>query len=103
MVADVVQDLPGVLHFVDDVLVWGRTKAEHDAPLKTVLDRFARVNFTFNPAKCTFSKPEVSFLGQVVNGKRVHPHPKKVESVWFFPTPTNVDEVRRLLGVATYK
>jgi transposase InsO family protein len=102
MVADVVRDLPGVLHFVDDVLVWGNTKAEHDARLKTVLDRFARVNFTFNPAKCTFCKSEVNFLGHVVNGEHVRPDPKKVESVKHFPTPTNVDEVRRLLGVATY-
>ncbi len=102
MVADVIRDLPGVLHFVDDILVWGATKAEHDARLREVLDRFARVNFTFNPAKCTFGQPEVSFLGHVVNGERIRPDPKKVESVRHFPAPTCVEEVRRLLGVATY-
>ncbi len=102
MVADVIRDLPGVLHFVDDILVWGSTKAEHDARLREVLDRFAQVNFTFNPAKCTFGQPEVSFLGHVVNGEHIRPDPKKVESVRHFPPPTCVDEVRRLLGVATY-
>jgi hypothetical protein len=29
--------MPGVMHFVDDVLVWGKTKEEHDERLKEVL------------------------------------------------------------------
>jgi transposase InsO family protein len=102
IVADVIRDLPGVLHFVDDILVWGNTKEEHDARLKIVLDRFAKVDFTFNPAKCTFGKPEVMFLGHLVNGERIRPDPRKIESVRKFPAPTCVEEVRRLLGVATY-
>ncbi len=102
IVADVIRDIPGVLHFVDDILVWGNTKEEHDERLKTVLDRFAAVNFTFNPAKCTFGKPEVDFLGHKVNGETIRPDPRKVESIKNFPVPRSVDEVRRLLGVATY-
>jgi hypothetical protein len=102
IVADVIRDLPGVLHFVDDILVWGDTKEQHDARLKTVLDRFAAVNFTFNPAKCTFGKTEVEFLGHTVNGERICPDPKKVESIKNFPVPRTVKEVRRLLSVATY-
>jgi hypothetical protein len=102
IVGDVVRDLPGVMHFVDDVLVWGMTQEEHDERLATVLKRFAEVGFSFNPQKCEFSKREVMFLGHLVNGQTVRPNPDKVAVVQKFPTPTCVEDVRRLMGVATY-
>jgi hypothetical protein len=102
IVADVIQDMPGVMHFVDDVLVWGDTKEEHDARLKEVLKRFEASGFVFNPTKCEFGKKEVMFLGHLVDGTRVRPNPQKVAAVKAFPTPQCVEDVRRLLGVATY-
>jgi transposase InsO family protein len=102
IVADVIQDMPGVMHFVDDVLVWGRTKEEHDQRLKEVLRRFAASGFVFNPTKCEFGKTEVMFLGHLVDGTRVRPDPHKVAAVREFPVPQCVEDVRRLLGVATY-
>jgi hypothetical protein len=102
IVADVIQDMPGVMHFVDDVLVWGKTKEEHDERLKEVLKRFEASGFVFNPTKCEFGKKEVMFLGHLVDGTRVRPNPQKVAAVKQFPTPQCADDVRRLLGVATY-
>jgi transposase InsO family protein len=102
IVADVIQDMPGVMHFVDDVLVWGNTKEEHDERLKEVLRRFEASGFVFNPTKCEFGKTEVMFLGHLVDGTRVRPNPQKVAAVKEFPTPQCADDVRRLLGVATY-
>jgi transposase InsO family protein len=102
IVADVIQDMPGVMHFVDDVLVWGETKEEHDQRLKEVLQRFEASGFVFNPSKCEFGKKEVMFLGHLVDGTRVRPDPHKISAVKKFPIPQCVEDVRRLLGVATY-
>jgi transposase InsO family protein len=102
IVTDVIGGLDGVMHFVDDILIWGDTQEEHDRRLKAVLERFREVNFTFNPQKCDFSKTEVMFLGHLVNGQTVQPNSDKVAIIRQFPTPENADEVRRLLGVATY-
>jgi hypothetical protein len=52
--------------------------------------------------KCEFSKPAVMFLGHLVDGQTVRPNLEKVSVIQKFPTPTNADEVQRLLGVATY-
>ncbi len=42
------------------------------------------------------------FLGHMVDGYTVCPNPEKVSVIKKFLVPTNADEVRRLLGVATY-
>jgi hypothetical protein len=44
----------------------------------------------------------VLFLGHLVDGVRVRPNPAKTAAVIEFPTPQSVEDVRRLLGVATY-
>ncbi len=102
IVADMIERLDGAMNFVDDILIWGQTQEEHDRWLTAVLKRFKEVNFTFNPQKCDFSKTEVMFLGHLVNGHTVRPNPDKIAIIRQFPTPANADEVRRLLGVATY-
>jgi hypothetical protein len=62
----------------------------------------AKSGLTFNPTKCKFSKGQVLFLGHLVDGEHIWPNPSKVAAVLQFPTPQNVEDVRRLLGVATY-
>ena len=39
MVGDVIQGIPGVVHFIDDVLIHASTHAEHDERLKEVLTK----------------------------------------------------------------
>jgi hypothetical protein len=102
MVADMIGGMDGVMHHVDDVLIWGRTKHEHDERLKEVLARFEKAGFMFNPVKCEFGKSEVMFLGHLVNGECVQPDPAKVATINAFSRPTCVDDARRLLGVAMY-
>jgi hypothetical protein len=102
ILGDVIQGLEGVMHFVDDVLVWGRTQEEHDLRLKALLKQINNSGFGFNPTKCEFGKNELVFLGHLVTGRTVKPDPSKVAIVRNFPVPQKVEEVRRLLGVATY-
>jgi hypothetical protein len=71
IVGDVLSGMTGVMHFVDDVLVWGKTQEEHDQRSAEVLKRFQEVGFTFNQLKCEFSKPPVLFLGHLVDGQTV--------------------------------
>ncbi len=102
IVGDVIHDLADVMHFVDFVLVWGHTQQEHNERLAAVLDRFRESGFTFKLVKCEFGKTDVMFLGHLDNGSEIRPNPDKVAAVHLFPVPTSVEDVRRLLGVATY-
>ena len=56
----------GVLCHMDDVLVFGRTKEEHDARLEAILQKLQSAGVTLNPNKCQFGKTELRFLGHLI-------------------------------------
>ena len=88
--------------YLDDVLVFGRTVAEHNANLTQVLERLRRAGLRLKPKKCRFALTEVEYLGHVVSAQGVRTDTKKVEAVEQFPTPNNVKTLRSFLGLASY-
>ena len=52
IIRDVIRDLPCVVNAADDILVHGRTQAEHDERLIPLLERLQAVNLTVNGDKC---------------------------------------------------
>ena len=86
-------DIPGVVCLVDDILVTGRTQAEHDSRLRNVL------GLTLGREKCHINKRSVKFVGQLVDELGVRPDPEKVRAIQQMKTPTTVSELRRFLGM----
>ena len=87
----------------DDVIVFGKTQAEHDAALEAVCQRFAAVNRMLNGRKCSkFNRSSVTFCGFVFSGKGIAPDPQKVLAIKTAPAPTNSSGVQSFLGMATY-
>ena len=101
-IQDQLRDIPCSLNISDDVIVFGKTQAEHDAALEAVCQKFAAVNLTLNKKKCEFNKSSVTFFGFVFSGKGIAPDPKKVAAIKEAPPPTNSSGVRSFLGMATY-
>lgn len=52
----------GVEIYVDDILVWGKTKQEHDFRLMQVLNRAQQINVKFNKDKCRFGLNQIKYL-----------------------------------------
>ncbi|XP_075556585.1 uncharacterized protein LOC142588643 [Dermacentor variabilis] len=92
----------GVANMIDDIVVFGRTRQEHDARLSQVLSRLAKAGITLNQDKCRFGVPEVSFLGVVVSTQGIRPDPGKVEALKAMEAPTDIAGVRRLLGMVNH-
>nr|XP_037285108.1 uncharacterized protein K02A2.6-like [Rhipicephalus microplus] len=88
-----------VANMIDDILVFGRTREEHDARLSQVLSRLAKAGLTLNQDKCRFGVSEVSFLGVIVSAQHIKPSPDKVEAIKVMEAPTDIAGVRRLLGM----
>jgi hypothetical protein len=88
--------------YLDDLLVYSRTKDEHVEHLRRVFERLRQSQLYAKFTKCAFFRTELAYLGHVVgkDGLRVDPGKVKVVDEW--PAPTNVHEVRQFLGLANY-
>ena len=100
-IQDQLRHIHGVLNISDDVIVFGKTQADHDKALEAVCQKFADGNLTLNKKKCEFNKKS-TFFGFVFSGNGVTPDPSKIEAIKNAPAPTTVTGVRSFLGMATY-
>ena len=55
---------------MDDILIFGKDKHEHDARLKKVLDRLSQSGLALSPEKFEFSKRQLNYLSQAINASR---------------------------------
>ena len=92
----------GVFVFIDDVIVYSRTEAEHVELVSWVLSRLDAEAYYANPRKCEFLRSEVSFLGHMVSRKGVQMQQHKVQAVSEWPVPQSVKDVRAFLGLAGF-
>lgn len=59
----------GVLVFMDEILVYFSTLAEHATLLIQVFEILREHKFFIKLSKCSFAKHEVEYLGHVFSGK----------------------------------
>ena len=88
--------------YLDDVIVYSSSMAEHLIVLKQVLDRFREAGLKLHPDKCQVAVKKVNFLGHQLDETGIRPTEDKVEAVKHWPRPSNVQEVRRFLGMVGY-
>ncbi|KAL0553442.1 hypothetical protein IC582_007337 [Cucumis melo] len=91
-----------VIVFIDDILVYSKTEAEHEEHLHQILETLRVDKLYANFSKCEFWLKKVSFLGHVVSSEGVSVDPAKIEVVTSWPRPSTVNEVRSFLNLAGY-
>ncbi|KAJ0429009.1 putative nucleotidyltransferase, Ribonuclease H [Helianthus annuus] len=70
-----------VIVFIDDVLIYSKSKAEHAQHLRLVLELLQGDQLYAKFSKCEFWLEEVQFLGHIVNSQCIHVDPAKIEAV----------------------
>ena len=95
---DILRDLDGVQCLIDDVLVYGKDKTEHDARLHSVLDRFRRANVTLND-KCEFGVTQIKFAGHVISSDGISVDPNKLTAIINMTPPTDATGMRCFMGM----
>lgn len=91
-----------VLVYVDDILIFSRSEAEHKEHVRLVLEKLREAKLYANFKKCDFGKREVEFLGFRVSVDGILPANSKVDAVREWKVPTNVQEVRQFVGLAQH-
>nr|XP_037283835.1 uncharacterized protein LOC119176582 [Rhipicephalus microplus] len=85
----VLEGLANVAVVMDDILVWGQTKQEHDYNLQLLLARCREQNLRLNLKKCFFLQREVRYLGHVLTAEGLRVDPQRVQDILEMPTPKN--------------
>ncbi len=96
------EHIQGVETMMDDIIVYGATKEEHDTRLREVLEVTRKVNLKLNKEKCEFGMKSLTFLGDVISEEGIKPDPKKTTAIENMERPQNKNDVRRFLGMVTY-
>nr|ABA94359.1 retrotransposon protein, putative, Ty3-gypsy subclass [Oryza sativa Japonica Group] len=91
-----------VVVFIDDILIYSRTKEEHEEHLRLALEKLREHQLYAKFSKCEFWLSEVKFLGHVISAGGVAVDPSNVESVTNWKQPKTVLEIRSFLGLAGY-
>ena len=91
-----------VLVYMDDILIYSKTREEHLKHLREVLALLEEHNYYCKRSKCHFLKTEVKFLGHVISKQGIKVDPDKTKVVKDWRRPETKEEVRSLLGFGNY-
>ena len=91
-----------VIIYLDDVLVFSKTIAEHERILDQIFTKFENAGVKINNEKSAYFQDNVCYLGYVISHTGVSPKENKIKAIVDCPAPTNVDQLRSLLGLCNY-
>ena len=88
----------------DDLLIFSKTFEEHLNHNKLVLQRLKKHGMKIKPSKCNFFKREFSYLGSLISVEvcTLDTRSNKALTAKIRKGPTNISELRSLLGLIGY-
>jgi len=99
---NVLQGIPNVIVYLDDILLSNTTESEHLQLIDQVLNCLEKAGLRARKEKCQFFVPFVAYLGHKIDAEGLHPLPDKFQAIQEAPPPTNVKELKAYLGLLTY-
>ena len=103
----------GVYAYIDDILIYSKTREEHDDLVRQVLERLQAAGLRVSLEKSTWCTDEVAYLGYIIGRGTLKMDPAKIAAIRNIKTPpqTQVDgryrpdlrkQVRSFLGAAGF-
>ncbi|RUS90003.1 hypothetical protein EGW08_002270 [Elysia chlorotica] len=92
----------GCINVADDIVVFGKTEAEHNDNMKELQRRCRERNIILNEEKACLKKTEIDFLGHTIGKDGLKPDTNKVRAILEMPEPKDVSAVRRFCGIIQY-
>jgi hypothetical protein len=93
---------PYVFAYLDDIIVSTPDFETHLNILGVVFDKLKKAGLTLKESKCEFCKPELRYLGYVVNSQGLNVDPAKISAVVDMPQPKGIRDDRRLIGMMSW-
>ena len=97
------QDLEYVRAYIDDLLILScSTFEDHLDKLGKVLQRLQDKGLRINVSKSMFATDEIEYLGYTLTRDGIKPQAEKVSVILALQPPSNVKQLRRVLGIIQY-
>jgi len=78
---NVLQGIPNVVIYLDDMLLSSANKPDHLKLFDQVLDRLEKAGLRARKEKCEFLADSITYLGHKIGSEGLHPFPDKVEVI----------------------
>ena len=91
-----------VIVYMDDILIFARTKEELTRITKMVLEKLWENDLFLRAKKCKFCKTKIEYLGMIIEEGRISMDPIKLGGIRDWPIPTMVKQVRSFLGFGNF-
>lgn len=88
--------------YLDDILIFSRSEAEHQSHLRQVFERLREYGLVISLSKCQFGVSDIDFLGHRVNKHGITPLEKKVQAIINFQKPTTTKGLQEFVGMVNY-
>lgn len=92
----------GVYVYLDDVIIYAKTKEVHDSLLVNVMMQLKQHNLQLKVSKCLFYARQFDYLSHVISKDGIRANPKKVEVINNYPRPVKVKDIQSFLGMCNY-
>ena len=102
MMRNLLEGVPNVVHYIDDILIYSTSWEEHVNDVRRVFAALRGANLTARPTKCHIGCTNVEFLGHMVSEGKIQPTKEGVEKVMSATRPTTKKEVRAFVGLVAY-
>ncbi len=102
MLETILQGLPNVANYLDDIILWGCTQTEHDHTLKAADQRLQDAGLKLNQSKCQFNKTSLRFLRHTVNAQGIQPNEDHLSAILHAPALEDATQLRSFIGLLSW-
>ncbi|GJJ75505.1 hypothetical protein EMPS_07863 [Entomortierella parvispora] len=91
-----------VVVYLDDLLIYSKTKKEHLQHLRSVLALLRKNGLYAKLSKCSFMQDETEFLGHTITKDGIKTSAGLSKAISDWPTPKSTKDVQQFLGLAQF-
>ncbi len=94
--------IPNVITYIDDVLIYGRTKVDCINTLSLVMHRLQRHGLKIGLSKSSFLQKNTDYLGHILSRDGIAPGQEKRDAIKHAKLPNTRKQLKSFLGIVNY-
>ena len=91
-----------VLVYLDDIIVYSKTYADHLSHLTQVFLALADRKFILNPPKCELLVSQINYLGHTISEKLIQPMKEKIQAILDMKEPRLLSQANKFIGALSW-